>query len=114
MHIVVLLNQPVETIPVASPNPSLKFSLTMFDLTRYASGARNVSGFHPAENPEKRMRRLLALSLLLVLGSSTVLIGAASFMKTKETTNPPPTVSVQTGSVSKDVRLSCWISVDLE
>jgi hypothetical protein len=61
-------------------------------------------GFPPTEDyPRWQMRRFITLSILLVLGSSTIFIGAASLMKVKETSGHAPAVAPPDATVSKDV-----------
>jgi hypothetical protein len=65
-------------------------------------------GFPLAEDGTRwEMRRFLTLSLLLVIGSSAVFMGAASLMKVKETsTGRAPVVSSPSDHLSRDVGLS--------
>jgi hypothetical protein len=76
----------------------------MLDFARYVGAVASALGFPPAEdNTQNRIRRFFALSTVLILGSSTVFIGAASFMKVKEAVGHAPGVSSFLEPLSKDV-----------
>jgi hypothetical protein len=75
----------------------------MLNLTHLSSVATAL-GFFPAEDtPQWQMRRFLTLSIFLVLGSSTVFIGAASLMKVNEISGQAPAGSPARRLLSKDV-----------
>ena len=76
-----------------SLNPQLmvSFDPTMLDIVSHLTSVASALGFLPVEDsPRWQMRRFLTFAILLVIGSSTLFIGAASLMRVNEITGHAP------------------------